>query len=255
MLSHFVKIRLNTCLCCAVRLLTLSNANSQANMHPYTPTTQVAQLTDADIARMAERKRMELLEAQNHMVSGQEEGNEASSLFSDEPTANVSSSTQRRHKNSWEDRISAAGDTQHMGGILLGVPVATGPNVTKFFYVRVPTAAVGSSANGTAAGAAAVGDVEATAGTNGNRTQFDAEAAASELCTQLRSEEKEEPPACLASLALFLASRLVYCRFLFHGYCRMAYLKRYSGHNIFRPPSLKYEELIKAVVYVFGAVQ
>lgn len=80
--------------------------------------------------------------------------------------------------------------------LLLGVPVAMGPNVTKFVYAQVP----GESVDGDE-----IRD-QASGGRNGTAHEFDAEEAAALLCADLRKDE-EEPPSCLASLSVALASR------------------------------------------------
>lgn len=79
---------------------------------------------------------------------------------------------------------------------LLGVPVAMGPNITKFVYAQVP----GESVDGD--------DIrdQAFDGRNGTAYEFDAEKAATLLCADLRKDE-QEPPLCVASLSVDLASR------------------------------------------------
>lgn len=90
--------------------------------------------------------------------------------------------------------VGVAGASHGQGvSNLLGVPVAVGPNVTKFLYVNVPKKG------------------EAAANNSGT-IQFDAKEAASELCIELHGQVavaagKEEAKVCLASLAVALASR------------------------------------------------
>lgn len=68
--------------------------------------------------------------------------------------------------------------------LLLGVPIAAGPNVTTFMYVNVD----GNTSRSRDGGG------------------FEAEAAAAKLCSELYKDE-ETPSDCLATLAIALASR------------------------------------------------
>lgn len=179
--------------------------------------TQASLLTEKDMARIAERERRERQE--EHATDSQEKtaNNEVIVSQSDLSAANVQSDAQGNslQRNSTDGNVGGitgsdppprtSSDDGSLGvGVavvsngqgessLLGVPVAVGPNVTKFLYVNVPRKG------------------EAAANESG-ATQFDAEEAASGLCTELHGQVavaggNEEAETCLASLSTALASR------------------------------------------------
>lgn len=133
---------------------------------------QVSSLTEADIARITERERQEQAER-----------------LVDRSTS---------HQDSVDVNWTAgdASPSKEQSRSLLGVSVAAGPNVTKFLYVEVAEKAGVDGPKG-------LGGVD---GGGSMGSEFDAETAAAGLCANLY-DRGEEPPSCLASLAVALASR------------------------------------------------
>lgn len=191
---------------------------------------QVSSLTEADIARIAERERQDRIDESRNQLAGLV--NESLSSNGDE-TADAT--LQKLHASGVQEGAGGGAastrpdaqvsdghishspqekKTMEVGGglveeemtapamrLVLGVPVPTGSNVTKFLYVAVPENHAGG---GRGRKNHSGGDDNASArnGPGG----FDAKIAAAGLCVELR-KEGEEPPACLTSLAEALTSR------------------------------------------------
>lgn len=173
-------------------------------------------LTEADIARIAERERQQEVErnpanryeqnANNDHTTSQEtvpadenvrNGHQGHSVLGnnkadlDVPGVRASNPVHETSSGISTLEGGVQEDNRPRGASkLLGVPIAVGPNVTKFLYVDMPEES----------------ETEANI-----RRKFDAETAASEFCTELYSEGGaeggDEARACLASLAVALASR------------------------------------------------
>lgn len=147
-------------------------------------------LTEADIAQIAKRKREQEGE-RNPANSYEQNANDDHSLSKETIVAGEVSDPARETSltTSTPEGVADEGNNPPAASKLLGVPVEVGPNATKFLYVDVP-AMDESGANST--------------------SKFDAETAASELCAELHNlggGDREEARACLASLAVALASR------------------------------------------------
>ncbi|CAM9130121.1 unnamed protein product, partial [Laminaria digitata] len=150
--------------------------------HVNSPCGKVLALTDEDIARIATRERQDTADRQadGHM-SPQDPDDQG--RVTGEPQHSTGIPIKQvlpsLPPHTHQDGAAAARSQR-----LLGVPIAMGPNVTKFVYAEV-----------------------ALGGRNGTvQQEFDAEEAAALLCADLR-EDEEEPPSCLASLSVALASR------------------------------------------------
>ena len=163
-------------------------------------------LTDEDIARIATRERQETADraadphaspqgvngSQGRVTGGPQQhpnGIPTSHVLPRPHTREGASDLPSTHPDI--DGLAAARSRR-----LLGVPVAMGPNITKFVYAHVP----GENADGDG-----IRD-ETFNGRNGTVHEFDADEAAALLCADLR-EDEQEPPSCLATLSVDLASR------------------------------------------------
>lgn len=163
-------------------------------------------MTDEDIARIAMRERQEATDrhadphaslqdadGQGHVTGGPQHPNEIpTSHFFPRPHTQEGVSSGLSGTRPDIGELAAARSQR-----LLGVPVAMGPNVTKFVYAQVPEETVDGDK---------IRDQAFTGGRNGTVHEFDAEEAAALLCADLRKDE-EEPSSCLASLSVALASR------------------------------------------------
>lgn len=185
---------------------------------------QVLALTDEDIARIAKRERQETT-ADRHTdphtapqddadSQGQGQGRAVTrgpetKQPSDVPTNHILPHPRSQKGAAASDHLSAAvtepdvddGLAEARSLRLLGVPVAVGPNVTKFVYAQVPGESADDGGGDDSRFYQVFGDRK-----NGTAWEFDEEEAAALLCGGLR-KDGEEPPSCLASLSVALASR------------------------------------------------
>ncbi|CAM9283759.1 unnamed protein product [Ectocarpus fasciculatus] len=155
--------------------------------HVNSPCGKVASLTEDDIARIADRERQKTPEGEQ--ADQYSEGPEIGNLSGGKPTSDVAppdSSTVLvadggdKHKS-----IGLPAVAPSQSRLLMGVPVAMGPNLTKFLYVEVPED----------------NDKEKNDG-------FDVEKTATRLCEELHTKGDEgKRPACLSSIAVALKSR------------------------------------------------
>lgn len=193
---------------------------------------QVSSLTEADVARIAKRERQDQIgESRNQLAGLADEFVSSNAAEAADETARISHNFGVQDgavggaASARPDAIVSDGHgspasqgkkTMEVTGggglveeemtapamrLLLGVPVPTGPNVTKFLYVEVPDYHPGG---GRGRGNHSGGNGNASA-SNGSG-DFDAKTAAAGLCVELR-KKGEEPPTCLTSLAEALASR------------------------------------------------
>lgn len=140
---------------------------------------QVASLTEEDIARIADRERAKAhgdKADQDRPIEGRQTAETNGVKQRNNLLAQPGSSRQS------VGTIDAPGTSQ----LRMGVPIAVGPNVTKFFYVEVPDSdEVGQPMN-----------------------DFDVAAAAAHLCDKLRKEMLGgELSACMSHLSATLRSR------------------------------------------------
>lgn len=194
----------------------------------------MSSLTEADIARIAERERQDRIDEGRNQLEGL--AKESLSSTADEEVANetvlfpqfsdAQDGAERKGAASARpdaiasdgsiSRASQGGKTVEVTGsedfveekltspatrLLLGVPVPTGPNVTKFLYVEVS-----ESHRGGGGGQGNHGGNDGNASARSGPGDFDAKTAAVGLCAGLR-KEGEEPPTCLTSLAAALKMR------------------------------------------------
>lgn len=193
---------------------------------------QVSSLTEADIARIAEREREDRIDESRNQLAGladefvssnaEETADEMARIshtFGVQDGAVGGAASARPDAivpDGHGSRASQGKKTMEVTGggglveekmtapamrLLLGVPVPTGPNVTKFLYVEVPE---NHSGGGRGRENHSGGDGNASA--RNGPDDFDAKTAAAGLCVELR-KKGEEPPTCLISLAEALASR------------------------------------------------
>ncbi|CAM9139051.1 unnamed protein product [Hapterophycus canaliculatus] len=143
--------------------------------HVNNPCGKVASLTEEDIARIADRERTQA-QGGEAGKDGSIESRRAVKIEGGEP----------RNRPLTQRGGSGSDGSPALSQLRMGVPIAVGPNVTKFFYVEVPEAS--------------------TAGQQIN--DFDVGATAAYLCDELRKERLGgELPACLSSLSATLRSR------------------------------------------------
>ncbi|CBJ34147.1 conserved unknown protein [Ectocarpus siliculosus] len=161
--------------------------------HVNSPCGKVASLTEDDIARITDRERRRTSEGEQ--ASQYSEDPEIGNDGGINPTSDVAPPerntilvTDGGDSNRSIGRPAAAPSQSRL---LMGVPVAMGPNLTKFLYVEVP---------------------------EDNDTQkkegFDVEKTAGRLCEELHTGGDEgKIPACLSSLTMALKSRFADGRF------------------------------------------
>ncbi|CAM9253016.1 unnamed protein product [Ectocarpus sp. 4 AP-2014] len=148
---------------------------------------KVASLTEDDIARITDRERRRTSEGEpaSQFSEDPEIGNDGGINPTSDvapPERNTILVTDGGESNRSIGRPAAAPSQSRL---LMGVPVAMGPNLTNFLYVEVPE----------------VNDTEKKDG-------FDVEETAGRLCEELHTGGDEgKIPACLSSLAMALKSR------------------------------------------------
>lgn len=144
-------------------------------------------MTEDDIARITDRERQKTSEGEQ--ADQFNEDPQIGNHSGDKPKSDVappeSSTTLVADGGDSNKGIGLPAAAPSQSRLLMGVPVAMGPNLTKFLYVEVP------EDNGT-----------------GNKDGFDVEKTAARLCEELHTEGDEgKLPACLTSLAVALKSR------------------------------------------------
>ncbi|CAM9385228.1 unnamed protein product [Scytosiphon promiscuus] len=147
--------------------------------HVNSPCGKVASLTLEDIARIADRERA--------LAQGGEAGQDSDTR--NRQTASTKGNGPRSHMlaqpGSSRQPVGSI-DSPGTSQLRMGVPIAVGPNVTRFFYVEVPEADM--------------------AGKQIN--DFDADTIAARLCEELHEKTLGgEPSACLSHLSATLKSR------------------------------------------------
>lgn len=165
-------------------------------------------MTEEDIARIVERERRAILEGLESDVSFQNQDDKLavpgsqglaggdSKLPKYFPPDYLVSHNDTQREQTPDAGSKRANELFKRSPLLLGVPIAAGPNVTKFMYVKVGEGIEEGEEHRNAASS------EEKSKAHG----FDPEAAAAGLCADLYAE-KEELPMCLSSLAAALASR------------------------------------------------
>lgn len=158
-------------------------------------------MTEEDIARIAERELQETQDEQKSQGYGSENpdivnggGGPGSTIAPVDPLVQPGGHGQSEANGATtSESTGSSGTSFSKSRLLMGVPVATGPNATKFLYVEVPE----DSKEGH------------DSGKEHKITQFDVEGEASRLCGGLHDEdsEGEEFFACLSSLMVALNSR------------------------------------------------
>ncbi|CAM9697124.1 unnamed protein product [Ectocarpus sp. 12 AP-2014] len=155
--------------------------------HVNSPCGKVASLTEDDVARIADRERRRTSDGEqaSQYSEDSEIGNDGGST----PTSDVAPperNTMLVADGGDSNRsIGRPAATPSQSRLLMGVPIAMGPNLTKFLYVEVPED----------------NDTEKKEG-------FDVEKTAGRLCEELHTGGDEgKIPACLSSLAIALKSR------------------------------------------------
>lgn len=155
---------------------------------------QVASLTEEDIVRITERERQKPGDKESNENIEQAIDWSTDTIAQDDPSLQPGN---RRKPITGGATSSESADSPPESlstpKLLMGVPVATGPNVTKFLYAELPHESGTSPGNGTEPA--------------GN--QFGAEDEAARLCGDLHDNdsEKEAFSSCLSSLTSAIHSR------------------------------------------------
>lgn len=154
------------------------------------------------MARIAERERQEAEEKQEEretdsgnvtpeITSGS--GGPTSAILPDDPLVQPASRQSVAKNAKVSGSISSPPTSLTKSRLLMGVPFAEGPNVTKFLYIEVPKdRKEGSNAKDRSLGSSA----------------FDVEEATARLCAEIHDgEEGQNFLQCLSSLKTTLSSR------------------------------------------------
>lgn len=161
-------------------------------------------MTEDDIARITERERRETRDELNEESNGSNNregvnggGGPSNAIAPDDLLAQPRGHNGKSMGNgsASSDDIDSPSPPSSKSALLMGVPVATGPNATKFVYVEVPEDSKGGH--------------EKNGKEHGGNSPFDVEEEASRLCGGLhdKDNEGEEFSACLSSLTVALSSR------------------------------------------------
>lgn len=166
-----------------------------------TVNNQAASLTEDDIARIADRERHESRNEQKEQNNGSDNpevvnrgDGSRSAIAPDDPLVQPGSLRIPMGGGAISSESSGSlAASLSKSRLLMGVPVAMGPNATKFLYVEVPEDSKEGHDNSKGHGSG----------------QFRAEQEASRLCGGLhdKDNEGEEFSTCLSSLTITLTSR------------------------------------------------